>query len=132
MGRAFPELVVSGERFLLLSKTSAPWQAVERMDTIATGFIAQATIDSILNIARPFFGRSLEVMDPSVMSGGIEWLSVIQGSDTASFRMWNASDTTAEALMELLERGLPREVRLLHWQDLNYTTDTVIHLSCEG
>ena len=114
MGSKQPVLRVKGINYLYtLEQNSYYGEKTLEPDTICSGTLRQASIDSIIELTKSLGDTLVYNTNSSVMSGGIHEIIISHTEIDLTFRLHNASDPIAEKIVAILNSNLPVEVRKL-------------------
>lgn len=105
MGGRFPVLRITDNEYALTNEQTSSWtgEISEEKELMDKGTIKRETIDSIIAIADSFGYREVFDSNPCIHSGGIYFLTIVNGADTLTFSLMNTFDATALRIVRLLD-----------------------------
>lgn len=115
-----PMFRVEGSQFVYTKEAAWHFKGSEmpKADTLLIGRFRASSIDSILNISTEIKGDSVYKLNPRIMSGGIINLYFSNQKRKLSFDLHNASDTTAEKIVSILNTYIPDKYQKLWISDI--------------
>jgi tRNA A37 threonylcarbamoyladenosine synthetase subunit TsaC/SUA5/YrdC len=90
-----------------------PEQKEIRRDTLLTGGLRITAVDSIKNLIGAM-KDSVIYCSGAILSGSKSYITVTTNDKEISFQLHNASDTTAEKIVDILNSHIPAGYRKLH------------------
>jgi hypothetical protein len=108
MGSKQPVFRVYGLDFIYTLEQNSSWSGEFNLeiDTICTGRVRVASMDSIYHLAQGVKDTLVYKTDPHIMSGGMHHISIKKDSINLTFRLHNASDSIAQIIVELLNSNI--------------------------
>lgn len=79
----------------------------ELPDTICTGTLRMSSIDSIIGLVRDIKDTVVYRTTLGVISGGIQQISIAYNSIDLTFKLHNASESTAQKIVDILNSNIP-------------------------
>jgi hypothetical protein len=110
-----PVFRVHGTTFVYTSEEVwiIPEQKEIRRDTLLTGDLRITAVDSIKNLIGAM-KDSVIYRSGAILSGSKSYITVTTNDKEISFQLHNASDTTAEKIVDILNSHIPAGYRKLH------------------
>lgn len=113
MGSMQPTIHIVNQRFVYTWEQNSYYgEKTKKPDTVCILPFRQSSIDSILEILKPLKDTTISRINPCIMSGGVQYLTIGNGPDTVHFRLHNSADTTALKIMALLNQYAPADKQL--------------------
>jgi hypothetical protein len=79
----------------------------KKPEFICKGTLRASSIDSILILVKDIKDTLVYKVNPGIMSGGIHSISVKNEKTDVTFRLHNASDPTAQKIVDILNSNIP-------------------------
>lgn len=114
IGSMQPTFRVTGKNFVYTSEQNSYYgEADKKTENICKGLLRTSSIDSILNIVKDIKDTLVYKTNVGVMSGGIHNISVKYEKINMTFRLHNASDSTAQKIIDILNSNIPADKQRL-------------------
>jgi hypothetical protein len=108
MGSFQPTIRIDGTNFLYTYEQNSYYREKStRIDTVCIKTFRQNSIDSIIDILKDLKDTSIREYNFCIMSGGIHFLTVINGIDITSFQLSNTFHYTALKIANILNEYAP-------------------------
>jgi hypothetical protein len=113
LGSFQPTIKIHDTNFIYTYEQNSYWgEKSNKVDTICLGVLRQSSIDSIRYLIQPLKDSTIFKTNACIMSGGIHFLTVSNGSDTTKFTLGNTFDYTALKIVDIINPYLPAEKKL--------------------
>ena len=113
-----PVFKISGNSFTYTYENAWRWEDRKiNRDTLLTGYVRQSSVDSISVLISNIKDTSVYKSDP-FMSGSISYLSIANNIQKLSFTLHNASDSTANKVVDILNTYIPSHLNNLYITNL--------------
>jgi len=119
MGSFQPTISIQGTNFNYTYEQTSYWgERSKRIDKISSGDFRQSSIDSIIDLVKDLRDTLVYKSNFCIMSGGIHFLTIVNGSDTTEFELKNAFDNTALKIINIINEYLPPDKKLWTSEEL--------------
>ena len=119
LGSFEPTLRITGTKFNYTYEQNSYWgKKSKRIDKISSGEFRQSSVDSILSLVKDLRDTLIFKSNPGVMSGGIYFLTISNGTDTTEFELMNTFDYTALKVINIINQYLPTDKKILVTEEL--------------
>jgi hypothetical protein len=113
MGSLQPTIKIDGTNFLYTYEQNSYYgKKSTRVDTVCIKPFRQSSIDSIVDIVKDLKDTSISEYNFCIMSGGIHWLTIINGTDTINFQLSNTFHYKALKVAYILNEYTPFDKQL--------------------
>ena len=113
MGDFQPTIRIKESTMVFTYEQNSYWgEKDERIDTVFIQSFRQSSIDSILEIVKNLADTTIKESNICIMSGGIHFMSVTNGTDTTCFELFNTFDYTALKIATILNQYLPKDEQI--------------------
>lgn len=113
MGSLMPTLEIHKSKFVYKKEQNSYYvKRSKNSEFISSGFIRQSSIDSILLLVNKIKDSAIYKINPCIMSGGITYVTIAQGTDTTKFTLRNTSDYVVLKIVDILNPYLPYDKQL--------------------
>ncbi len=113
MGRLMPTLQIHDNKFSYAKEQNSYFgKRSKKKEFISSGLIRQSSIDSILLLITGLEDSTIYMTNPCIMSGGITYVTIANGSDTTKFTLHNTSDYIVLKIVDIINPYLPKEKKL--------------------
>lgn len=108
-----PTLRIHDNKFVYTKEQNQPeGKSTKKREFICEGTIPQSSIDSIIAIVQNLKDSNIYRANHCVMSGGVYYLTVANGTDTTKFTLHNTFDITALKIINIINPFLPKGTKL--------------------
>ena len=114
LGNFEPTLRVKGTKFKYTyeQNSSLFGKFSNKAKKISSGHFRQSSVDSILDLVKDMKDTLISRFNPCIMSGGIHFLTIANGTDTTKFDLHNTFDYTALKIISIINEYLPTNEKL--------------------
>jgi hypothetical protein len=110
MGSMQPTFRVTGKNYVYKSEQNSYYEKPNKKPmSICEGILRTSSIDSILNIVKDIKDTLVYKTNAGIMSGGIHNISVQYERIDLTFQLHNASDSSAEKIVDILNSNIPAD-----------------------
>ena len=114
MGSMQPTFKVTGKNYVYTSEQNSYYgKPNKKPENICVGTLRTSSIDSILTILKDIKDTLIYKFNPGIMSGGIQNISVKYEKINVTFKLHNASDSTAQKIVDILNTNIPADKQKL-------------------
>lgn len=114
MGSMQPTFRVTGKNFVYTSEQNSYYGKPDKKpENICEGTLRNSSIDSILNLVKDIKDTLVYKTNVGIKSGGIHNISVKYEKINLTFRLHNASDSTAQKIVDILNSNIPADKQKL-------------------
>lgn len=108
-GHAFPALRIYNNKFIYTREANSSFwfKKSEKSKFVSRGAIRQSSVDSIISLVKGLKDSSIRRTNMCIMSGGIYYITVANGTDTTNFTLYNTFDSTALKIINIINPYLP-------------------------
>ena len=105
MGSMQPTIWIANQQFVYTYEQNRYYgEKTKKPDTACILPFRQSSIDSILEIVSPMKDSTISRLNPCIMSGSVQYLTVGNGPDTVHFSLHNSADTKALKIMKIMNQ----------------------------
>lgn len=105
-----PSISITGTKLIYTKEQNSHYsEQTKKADTILTTHIRPESVQAILKIVKDISDSTIYEYTPCIMSGGIYYLSVINGKDSTHFTMHNTFHRKALLIAKIINEYLPEE-----------------------
>jgi hypothetical protein len=124
-----PVFNVNGNKFIYTSEQTSFFKGspIQSADTILKGNFRTSSIDSILILVSGIKDSLIYRTNPDIMSGGIQYIIISKEKFSLEFDLFNASDPTAQKIVDILNTYIPNEERKLYLMDISDYEKKIAH-----
>jgi hypothetical protein len=113
MGSFQPTIKVKGTNFLYTYEQNSYYgEKNKRVDTVCVKAFRQSSIDSIIDIIKDLKDTLIIEYNFCIMSGGIHFLTIVNGNDTTGFQLSNTFHYTALKITSILNEYAPKDKQI--------------------
>lgn len=110
MGSMQPNFRVTGKNFVYTREQNSYYGKPDKApEYIREGTLRTSSIDSILNLVKDIKDTLVYKTNVGITSGGIDFISVRHEKINVSFELHNASDSTAQLIVDILNSNIPAD-----------------------
>jgi hypothetical protein len=107
MGSMQPTFRVNGENYVYTREQNSYYGKPDKKpENICKGRLRSSSIDSILNIVKDIKDSLIYKTNTGIMSGGIHNISILHEKRKLTFELHNASDPTAQKIVDILNSNI--------------------------
>lgn len=107
MGSMQPKFIVNGREFVYTKEQNSYFgKPSMKPDSVCKGTLRTTSIDSILNVVKDINDTLIYKTNTGIMSGGIHDISVKFGKINLTFRLHNATDSSAQKIVDILNSNI--------------------------
>jgi hypothetical protein len=79
----------------------------KKPDTLFSGLFREGSRDSVINMVKGIKDTLVHRSNPGILSGGIDFINISNDSIKIAFELFNASDSSGEKIVNLLNSYIP-------------------------
>ena len=114
-GTMQPTFRVIGTDFIYTFEQNSSFtgQYDRKPEIFCKGKLRTSSIDSITNLVKDIKDTLVYKTNTGIMSGGIHNISIASDNINVTFRLHNASDSTAQKIVDILNSNIPKDKKKL-------------------